>query len=134
MSREEDEHEAVGYKNPPKHSRFKKGQSGNPSGRRKTKPRLDIIELLDKVMAEPIQLTKKDGKVRTVTFLEGLLRKMAASAGNGDTSARRDLLKLMAMAGSRRDDVDEPLTAEEEARILARFIARERRADGGCDD
>ena len=35
MSREEDEHEAVGYKKPPKHSRFKKGQSGNPSGRRK---------------------------------------------------------------------------------------------------
>lgn len=134
MAREEDDNEAVGYKKPPKHTQFKKGQSGNPSGRRKAKPRLNIIELLDKVMAEPIQLTKKDGKARTVTFLEGLVRKTAASAANGDTSARRDLFKLMAMAESRQEASEDPPTQEEEARILARFIARERRADGGCDD
>ena len=30
----EDEEEQVGYGKPPKHSRFKKGQSGNPRGRR----------------------------------------------------------------------------------------------------
>ena len=33
------QHEAseVGYKRPPQHTRFKKGQSGNPSGKKKSK-------------------------------------------------------------------------------------------------
>lgn len=35
---DDDEPDAVGYCKPPKHSQFKKGQSGNPTGRRKRLP------------------------------------------------------------------------------------------------
>lgn len=35
MSSTENEAEKVGYKRPPRHSQFKKGQSGNPGGRRR---------------------------------------------------------------------------------------------------
>ena len=33
----------VGYKNPPKHSQFKKGVSGNPAGRKKKNHRKVLI-------------------------------------------------------------------------------------------
>lgn len=36
--------DTVGYKKPPKHSRWKKGQSGYPAGRRKKKPELPSLE------------------------------------------------------------------------------------------
>jgi hypothetical protein len=135
MSREEDEHEAVGYKKPPKHSRFQKGQSGNPSGRRKAKPRLNILDVLDQVLAEQIRMTKKSGETRKVSYLYGVVRQTVESAAKGEASARRDLIKLaLCSAARRQDDAADPLTEEEEARILARFIARERRAGGGCDD
>jgi hypothetical protein len=37
MTNKEDDYE-IGYRRPPRETRFKKGQSGNPKGRRKKKP------------------------------------------------------------------------------------------------
>ncbi len=56
---------AVGYKNPPLHSRFQKGRSGNPSGRRKAKPQLNLLDEVAKLMAEPIPLVKKASRRRS---------------------------------------------------------------------
>ena len=65
---------------PPAHSRFKKGQTGNPKGR----PKLpDIREALAKVLAE-----EKDG----VTALEATLRALRAKATKGDVRAAEALL------------------------------------------
>jgi alkylation response protein AidB-like acyl-CoA dehydrogenase len=62
------------------HSRFKKGQSGNPKGR----PKLpDIREALAKVLAE-----EKDG----VTALEMTLRALRMKATRGDVRAAEALL------------------------------------------
>ena len=102
MSREDDL-KPVGYKNPPQHTRFQKGQSGNPSGRRKAKSMPDMLEVIATVMSEPIQLIK-NGRPRTVSYLEGLVRKTAESAVKGDASARRDLLKLVLGAAASRDE------------------------------
>jgi hypothetical protein len=65
---------------PPVHSRFKKGQTGNPKGR----PKLpDIREALAKVLAD-----EKDG----VTALEATLRALRAKAIRGDVRAAEALL------------------------------------------
>jgi hypothetical protein len=65
---------------PPLHSRFKKGQTGNPKGR----PKLpDIREALAKVLAD-----EKDG----VTALEATLRALRAKAIRGDVRAAEALL------------------------------------------
>lgn len=66
--------------NPPKHTQFKKGQSGNPKGR----PKLpDISEALAKILAD-----EKDG----YTALEATLMALRAKAVKGDIRAAEALL------------------------------------------
>lgn len=88
----EDDHEAapVGYKSPPRHSRFRKGQSGNPRGRRKgTGMRSAAEKVLDrKVMATV------DGQRRKVPITEALVLQLAQRALAGDLRATRDFLKI----------------------------------------
>ncbi|KQU54825.1 hypothetical protein ASG72_04235 [Bosea sp. Leaf344] len=88
----------VGYKSPPKHSRFKKGQSGNPSGKRKGKGscqlHFDPFDVLAKVLAEPIQVTK-NGKSKNVSLFEAFVRKTSEAALKGDSAARKDIIKLI---------------------------------------
>lgn len=67
--------------NPPKHTRFKKGQSGNPRGRPKKLPQLDT--LLAEVLGD-----EKDG----VTAAEAILRAIRAKAARGDVRAAEVLL------------------------------------------
>lgn len=52
MSDDDNEEHEVGYKKPPVHSRWKKGQSGNLKGRKKGKVRLvDMDDVFDEVLA-----------------------------------------------------------------------------------
>jgi alkylation response protein AidB-like acyl-CoA dehydrogenase len=82
------------------HSRFKKGQSGNPKGR----PKLpDIREALAKVLAE-----EKDG----VTALEMTLRALRMKATRGDVRAAEALLDRAFGKAIQRTDItsgDKPI-------------------------
>src|SRR5688572_29020773 len=51
----------VGYKSPPKHTRWKKGQSGNPKGRKKRRIVNDLRTLFDEILAEEIK-TREGGR------------------------------------------------------------------------
>lgn len=66
---------------PPEHTKFKKGQSGNPNGRPKKLPELD--ELLADVLGE-----EKDGLMAAKAVLEAL----RAKAITGDVRAAEVLL------------------------------------------
>jgi hypothetical protein len=95
-----------GYCNPPKHTRFAKGQSGNPKGRPKGSQ--NIASLLMKEARKKISL-KIGGQIKTVTKLEGVVIQLLNKAAGGDlralqmvlywenairTSAQTDLLPL----------------------------------------
>jgi hypothetical protein len=71
----------VGYARPPKHTRWEKGQSGNPKGRPKKVP----IDLLDVVNA-PVSVTI-GGKQRKISGFEASFRKLAQKALKGDLRA-----------------------------------------------
>lgn len=78
----------VGYRRPPKHTRFKKGQSGNPRGRPK-KEAPPIEDVFRKVMSSPVKL----GDGRSVSVIEAAVRKLAKDALSGDRQALRLLLR-----------------------------------------
>jgi len=76
----------VGYRKPPKHSRFKPGQSGNSAGRpKKYKSLISVLE-------EPVTMNVK-GKKREVTAIEASLRKTAQSALEGQLSAIKRFIR-----------------------------------------
>ncbi len=96
MSDEEDE--AVGYKKPPRKHRFKKGQSGNPKGRRRKVPptpfRNDMASILERVGNEAVMVNGRETALIELEFM-ALQRK----AAKGDVAASRHLAKLRADAG-----------------------------------
>jgi len=83
----------VGYKKPPKHSRFKPGKSGNPKGRPKGSKNLSTI--LEQCLAQKVQVVEK-GRKKDITMQDFIVRKMLNDAAAGDAAARRDVLRLMA--------------------------------------
>ena len=82
----------VGYKTPPKASRFKKGRSGNPSGRPRKVP--GIPELLTKVSKQKVLTNGKNGP-KYMTKLEASLTQLVNKAVSGDLKAEKLLLEMM---------------------------------------
>ena len=58
----------IGYKRPPKETRWKKGQSGNPDRRRPART-VSALEAIDRLLLRPIEVVEK-GETRRVTALE----------------------------------------------------------------
>ena len=81
----------VGYKTPPKHSQFKKGQSGNPAGRRKAPP---IHMLLQELLNEPVTVNT-GGTKKQVSKKEAVLIRVINDAINGKPNAIRDIVYLL---------------------------------------
>ncbi|MBU3626600.1 hypothetical protein ICN48_10195 [Polynucleobacter sp. JS-Safj-400b-B2] len=81
----------VGYGKPPQHTRFKKGQSGNPAGRRKG--RANLGTLLNSVLHATVQINER-GKRVTKSKLEIALTQVANKAATGDLKAIAMITRL----------------------------------------
>jgi hypothetical protein len=84
----------VGYGKPPRHTQFRKGQSGNPGGRPRRLPvqRANALLLAEAYRSVAI---KQDGRMIPVTALQAILRSQIELAINGDYRAQRDILKAV---------------------------------------
>jgi hypothetical protein len=80
----------VGYRRPPKQSRFKPGVSGNPKGRPKRNPTA-VSEVIKNTMNALIQY-RDQGRTKTATRAEVGLRKLVDNALRGDLTAAAALL------------------------------------------
>ena len=71
----------VGYGKPPKHTRFRKGQSGNPKGRRKgvANFRTDVAEVLQ----TPVKM-RQNGKTMKRSTQMAFLMKLREEALQGN--------------------------------------------------
>jgi hypothetical protein len=88
----------VGYGKPPVHSRFIKGRSGNPRGRKKSSRIDDIGALFNAILDE--EVTVKDGnRVRTMTQLEAMFYAQKNTALGGDPKALLTLIKIAKKTG-----------------------------------
>jgi Family of unknown function (DUF5681) len=83
--------EKVGPGKPPRHTRFKPGQSGNPNGRPKGSK--NFATILQQQLTKKITITV-DGKPRRVTVQEVIARRLATDSMKGTTKAMELLIKL----------------------------------------
>ena len=87
---------AVGYKRPPRHTRFQPGVSGNPSGRRKGSK--SIRSIFEKILGEEISL--REGSVtKKITKAEAVVRSLVISAMKGDSRSQQNLFRLAEQIG-----------------------------------
>ncbi len=104
----------VGFKKPPKGTRFRKGQSGNPQGRPKGTKNLktDLFEeLQEQVLVREGPAEKQLSKQRVV------LKSLTNKAIKGDTRAANIVLNMVLrlLDGEGSDEADAPLSADEQA-------------------
>jgi len=85
------DNEKVGYGNPPKATRFKTGQSGNPKGRPKGRP--NFATALEKALRGTVVITE-NGRRRPISKREAAAKQLANKAASGDLKAIRLLATL----------------------------------------
>ena len=86
--------EEYGYKKPPKHSQFKKGQSGYPQGRAKGKSKLpDFAKALVDSLSERVTVVV-NGKPSKITKFDAGLIQFANKVAKGDVASFKMLISL----------------------------------------
>lgn len=121
----------IGYGRPPKHTQFRKGQSGNPKGRKKGARGLKTD--LRAELGQRVEITE-NGKQVKLTKQQLMVKQLAAKAGKGDIRAISKLADLAILLLGPEDEVRTSTTAlpaEDEA-ILETFMNRQ--IGGGTDD
>jgi hypothetical protein len=76
---------AVGYKNPPQQTRWKKGQCGNPKRQYRRAPR-GTVALIDEAFAEQIDVIE-DGESKRLSVFEAILLQLWKKEMAGDKRA-----------------------------------------------
>ncbi len=89
--------EKVGYGNPPRHTRFKKGQSGNPEGGRRHRKKPSIAELVFRILNEKVPV-RIDGERKWKTKIEVAIHKQIQNAMEGSRLALKDLVRIQSAA------------------------------------
>ncbi len=116
-----DEHD-VGYGKPPKHTRWQKGQSGNPRGRPKASRGLktDLHAELSSHMTIRIS-----GKPITATKQQLMIKTLTARAAAGDVRATQTLIKLvMQVFGPEDRGGDQMRLSAQDQQILDELLGR----------
>lgn len=93
MNKEKDSAFPVGYKKPPRHTRFKPGQSGNPTGRPKKKA-TTFAESIEKELNASITISE-GGRRRRITKLQAIAKQQTNKAVNGDLKATELVMKAV---------------------------------------
>jgi Family of unknown function (DUF5681) len=122
MPYDDDDHQA-GYRKPPRHSQFVKGQSGNPRGRPPGAKNLKT--LLNTALNELVTVTENGGR-RKISKREAIITQLVNCSAKGDFKAIQILLAMLrdieghAEAGAA--DPDKFTEADEQ--IIQRIRAR----------
>jgi len=122
----------VGYGRPPQSGKFRKGQSGNPAGRRADQER--FASVLREELANEIVMKIGDRTVRA-SVMRGLAKLMISMALAGDKKALAELMRQINRyfpEPPAPEDTSLP-PAEEDLKILENYVrrrlAQEQRSD-----
>ena len=94
----------VGYRKPPKANQFRKGQTGNPRGKRRGEE--NLISAFKRHVLKRIKM--KDGDtIRTITLAEAVILKNYNAALQKDSFAMGNIYRLAEASGEFVDRTDE---------------------------
>lgn len=110
----------VGYGNPPTHTQFKPGQSGNPAGRPNGAKNLKTD--LSEELAETIP-AKENGKTKNITKQRAMVKSLTAKAIKGDPRAISILVNLLIrLMEDRGQEISADDLSQADQEILDRFL------------
>ena len=113
----------VGYRNPPEATRFKKGHSGNPKGRRKGS--LNVATVFAQTLREKV-VVNENGRRKTMTKFEAAIKQFVNKAASGDLRALQLLVSLSREAETRESQPqpnDQALT-ESDQKVMEGIMKR----------
>jgi Family of unknown function (DUF5681) len=113
----------VGYGKPPRHTRFKKGQSGNPRGRPKGSKNLPT--LLSEALNDPV-VVAENGRRRKITMRQAIIKQLVKRSATADLRAMKILLDMVRDLESQTEPAS-PETAEfseTDAKVIEQLRAR----------
>ena len=117
--------ENVGPGRPPRHTRFKPGQSGNPHGRPKGSK--NFATILQQQLRKKVTITV-DGKPKRMAVQEVIARRLANDSMKGTTKAMELLIRLTSAksdAGAGNDAARETVLPDKDAlRRIQKRIAK----------
>ena len=125
--------DAVGYGRPPKHTQFQKGQSGNPSGKRK-RPRPETVTLDDELAAELDKLVGPKGGKKRCSARKALAKRVIhKGVVEGDAKFVKLARDADLRAAERRRAAPQDEPGPDDQQIIDRMMARIAGLKGGGD-
>jgi Family of unknown function (DUF5681) len=90
----------VGYGKPPAHSRFRKGQSGNPTGQRQRPNEAERLKKLILKEAYRLLTVRDGGDIKRIVAVQAVIRSQITSAVKGNVAAQRALFNAIQQLGA----------------------------------
>ena len=115
------ENDEIGYGNPPRHTQFRKGVSGNPKGR-PTGSR-NLATVLARALREKV-VVNENGRRRTMTKLDAAVGQLVNKSASGDLAALRQLMALAGSTEERLPDSNETEVTEVDAKVMKNVLKR----------
>jgi hypothetical protein len=114
----------VGYKRPPLHTRFQKGQSGNPRGRPRGSK--NFSTLLTDALNEPVVVTE-DGRRRRISKRELGFKQLANKFAMAEAQTTKMLLGLMLereRLAAAAAPAERPSCGADDEKVIANLLKR----------
>jgi hypothetical protein len=114
----------VGYRRPPKGTRFQPGRSGNPRGRKRGQP--NLITDLTRELAEQIRVREGE-RERSVTKQRAMVKALVAKSLKGEARSAALLIGLLVKLGEEQAqvaDTPKPPGSDHDREIIDQFLKR----------
>ena len=113
----------VGYRKPPRQTRFTKGQSGNPRGR--SPGTKNLKTLLSEALNEPVIVTEEGGR-RKISKREAIITQLVNRSASADFRAIKILLDMVRDIETQTELASAETSAfsEADAKVIEQLQAR----------